>query len=215
MANSQDLIQKVTQYVEEYMSHFDGSHDFSHIKRVVNLSHEIHNQLTTLTNGHINKQPLDLETITLSALLHDVGDNKYLEPDQQAETLVLDLLVSFGASPALAQKVQTICLGVSYTSEIKDLQKVQNLVKEFPELAVVQDADRLDAIGAVGIGRVFTYGGAKTNRGMDDTMGFLREEGKLLKLEGMMKTVPGRQMARERTERLLEFSKWWDEETKA
>lgn len=73
----------------------------------------------------------------------------------------------------------------------------------------MQDADRLDALGAVGIGRAFAYGGAK-GRGMRETMGHFEE--KLGRLEGMMKTGEGRRMARERSERVAVFRGWWGEE---
>lgn len=193
------------------MSQFDGSHDFHHIKRVLGLSHQLY-------TAHLTNHPetsLDLTTITLSALLHDVGDRKYLLPGQDAQTLIYTLLLSFGADEGLAQKVQKICTAVSYTNEVQDPQAVRDLIAEHPELAVVQDADRLDAIGAVGIGRLFTYGGAKAGRPMDATMEFMRGEGKLLKLEGMMKTEEGRRFARERMERLLLFREWWDAEVDA
>jgi uncharacterized protein len=120
-------------------------------------------------------------------------------------------LRSMGASDALAEKIQTICLGVSYSSEIKNPSRVLELISEHPELAVVQDADRLDAIGAVGIGRTFAFGGAK-NRPMEETMRHFDE--KLVLLEGMMKTDTGRRMAKERTDRLRLMQEWWDAETK-
>lgn len=84
------------------------------------------------------------------------------------------------------------------------------LIKEYPELAVVQDADRLDAIGAVGIGRAFAFGGAK-GRTLGSTMEHFDD--KLLKLEGMMKTDIGRRLAKERTERMALMKQWWEMET--
>ncbi|KAE8453145.1 hypothetical protein EG329_011212 [Mollisiaceae sp. DMI_Dod_QoI] len=207
----QELITKVTSYVEKYMSNYDGSHDFDHIKRVVGLAHHIHSQMTTSPpKSNIPSPPLDLDVITLAALLHDIGDRKYIEEGQDEKTMVRELLLGLGASPELAARVQTICLGVSYSSEIKDFDHVVGLIARHPELAVVQDADRIDAIGAVGIGRVHTYGGAKTQRGMEQSMEVF--DYKLFKLEGLMKTVPGKQLAKERTERLRTFYQWWREE---
>ncbi len=202
----------------QYMSKYDGSHDFNHIRRVVGLAHLIYTSITSpprpsqssplLTAEDI--PDLDLHVITLAALLHDVGDKKYLEPGQDGNTLVLATLLGFGAPEDLAIKVQRIVLGVSYSSEIKDPTVVRGLIEKYPELAVVQDADRLDAIGAVGIGRTFTFGGAKGAREMGETIRHF--EDKLEKLENMMKTEPGKRLARERTKRLSTFRSWWEEE---
>lgn len=198
-----ELVASVTTFVKEYMSNYDGSHDFHHIQRVLGVSQYIY----THTN---NKKTLDLQVIVLSALLHDVGDKKYLKPGEDASSLVHKLLLSLGADAQLAQKVQAICLGVSYSSEIKDPAHVQDLIKTHPELAVVQDADRIDAIGAVGIGRCFTFGGTKPDRSMDDSIQHF--EDKLVRIQGMMKTDTGKELAKQRTERLLQFREWWNDE---
>jgi uncharacterized protein len=207
------LIPKVTAFVEKYMSKYDGSHDFNHIRRVVGLAHLIYTEVNKerLESPMFDEEEdLDLHVITLAALLHDVGDKKYLEPGQDSSTLVLATLLGFGAPEDLAVKVQRIVLGVSYSSEIKDPAQVVAMIQKYPELAIVQDADRLDAIGAVGIGRTFTFGGAKGAREMRETIQHF--EDKLERLENMMKTAPGRRMARERTERLKVFKGWWEEE---
>ncbi|KAF6832841.1 HD domain-containing protein [Colletotrichum plurivorum] len=201
-ANNEELVSKVTSYVEAYMAKYDPSHDFAHIKRVVSLAHRIH--------AASSRANLDKHVITLAALLHDVGDKKYLKPGEDASTLVSSVLRSLGADEVLADRVQAICLGVSYSSEIKDPARVTALIEKYPELAVVQDADRLDAIGAVGVGRCFTFGGAKGARSMDDSIVHFQE--KLVRLEGMMKTDAGREMARERTRRILTFMEWWQDE---
>ncbi len=135
-----------------------------------------------------------------------------MQPGQDANTLVLATLLSFGAPEDLAIKVQRIVLGVSYSTECKDPAQTRAMIEKYPELAVVQDADRLDAIGAIGIGRTFTFGGAKGAKEMAETIQHF--EDKLVKLESMMKTVPGMRMARERTERLETFKSWWEEEQK-
>ncbi|PBP15720.1 Uncharacterized protein BUE80_DR013520 [Diplocarpon rosae] len=212
MAERQDLVRQVRAYVEEYMNKFDGSHDFNHIKRVVGIAHVIFTGIAAPTAGSdpSSARPLDPTIITLAAMLHDVGDRKYLKEGQDPKTQVQELLLSFGADAKLAAKVQAICLGVSYTSEVQDPAHVRHLIMEHPELAVVQDADRLDAIGAVGIGRVFTYGGARTDRDMHESIDMM--DRKLFKIASMMKTEPGKRMAGEATHRLRLFRNWWREE---
>jgi len=118
--------------------------------------------------------------------LHDVGDKKYLQPGEDVEIVVCELLLKNGASEALAARVQTVVKHVSFSAEKRDPQIVQDVLKTHPELAIVQDADRLDAIGAIGIGRTFTFGGAKRSEGgMQGTIDHFHE--KLELLETMMK----------------------------
>lgn len=229
-ASESDLVKKVTEYVKEYMSHYDASHDFNHVLRVLNLARLIASNPSSpsppLPNTDNNAPPAAPDhynplIITLSALLHDVGDKKYVKPGENAETMVYELLLSFGASSSLAETVQTVVTNVSFSSETKSpesREKVQRLVREIPELGVVQDADRLDAIGSVGIGRTFTYGAVmagkegEKGRGMQETIRHFTD--KLERLEGLMKTAEGRRLAAERTRRLKVFRGWWEEETR-
>lgn len=212
-----DLIQKVEAYVEEYMSHYDASHDYNHIKRVLNLANiimakeeERHKSPKSIESSSTKTKFYNPTLVTLGALLHDVGDKKYLQQNQDATTLVRDVLLKLNCPHALATRVQDVVLGVSFSSEIKDPQKVVEQISRIPELAIVQDADRLDAIGAVGIARCFAFTGAKGKGGLSDAIEHFRE--KLVLLEGMMKTAAGREMARERTERLRVFMEWWADE---
>ena len=120
-------------------------------------------------------------------------------------------LLSLGAEKEVAEAVQAVISAASYSTEIKNPSLTQRTLLAHPELAVVQDADRLDAIGAIGIGRTFTYGGAKGGRTMDDPIRHFTE--KLENLQGLMKTEEGKRMAAERTRRLVEFRHWWEEES--
>ena len=118
--------------------------------------------------------------------MHDVGDHKYAKQGKDPGDQIAELLVKYGASPKMAAKAQLIVENVSYSKEVKDPSKMQTVLAAHPELAIVQDADRLDAIGAIGIGRTFTYGGAKQpDRSMDGTIEHFTE--KLERLEDMMK----------------------------
>lgn len=200
------LLLSVVQFVQQYMSQNDASHNFEHIQRVVGLAKYIYTHSTDLLRSQ-----LDFRVITLSALLHDVGDKKYLKEGEDHTTMVRHLLQNLGASADLAQRVQTICLGVSYSNEMRDPDRVQRLIAIHPELAVVQDADRLDSIGAIGVGRCFTFGGARTESvSMEEAME--QVETRLLRVSDMMKTDVGRRLAKERSRRLMVFRDWYREE---
>ena len=153
----------------------------------------------------------DEQAIVLAALLHDVGDKKYLKPGEVAETMITAVLQQNGCPARLMSKVALIVEHVSFSSEIKRPQLVKAMVTAHPELGIVQDADRLDAIGAVGIARCFAFGGAKASgRGLHGCIEHFTD--KLENLQDMMKTETGRRLAEERTRRLREFRGWWDEE---
>lgn len=216
------LIGGATTYAQEYMSSLDASHDYNHVTRVLALAKLILKdensslpRASTAPRGDKNdwepipSMGLSEPLVVLGALLHDINDSKYFNQAKGPVRLV-DLLVGWGADDQLAVRVERLCQGVSYSTEMRDPQWVRNLIQEIPELAVVQDADRLDAIGAVGIGRCFTFG-ASRGRGLTDSIRHFEE--KLLQLERMMKTRTGRQMARARTERIREFMRWWNDET--
>ncbi|KAM3423225.1 hypothetical protein BST61_g673 [Cercospora zeina] len=204
------LFRNIRDYVKEYMSRYDASHDFNHIQRVLALTKYI---LAEETKTNPSKK-YDYESCILSALLHDVGDQKYAQPGENAEHLVSALLSKNGCPPKNVAKIALIVGNVSYTNETKRPQLVKAHINSHPELAIVQDADRLDAVGAVGIGRVFAFGAVKaSDRGLQGSIDHFDD--KLLKLEGMMKTSTGKRLARERTERLKQFREWWDEETRS
>ena len=211
------LIKAATEYSRQYMSqpHFDSSHDFEHVQRVVrHAMHilEVEQRLDPTTH-------YDATVVRLAALFHDLNDRKYStrtvtfasDVVEDPETQVKRVLLRLGAPQALARRVQIVVKNVSYTNEMLDPAHIRGVVLQHPELAIVQDADRLDAIGAVGIGRAFAYGGAKApHRGMQGSVEHFGE--KLEGLEGMMKTAEGRRLARVRTERLKAFRGWWEEE---
>ena len=121
------LIGPAAAFVRDYMSRYDGSHDFGHIRRVVRLARHIHSQ-------EHQRAGADLGVVILAALLHDVGDKKYVSEGEDPTCMVRDVLAGkLGAEPALAERVQKICLGVSYSSEAKDPEGTERLVQEYPE----------------------------------------------------------------------------------
>ena len=203
-----DLYLGVYRYVQQYMSKFDMSHDFNHVLRVLKLAkHIMSEELKANPWKKLHKQ-----AVILAALLHDVADSKYAKPGEKSEHIIEQLLQKNGCPPRFVAKVALIVQHVSYSNEIERPQLVKAILGAHPELAIVQDADRLDAIGAIGIGRTFTYGAAKAyDRGMQGCIAHFTD--KLENIEGMMKTETGKEMARERTRRLKEFRGWWEDET--
>ena len=205
-------IRHIYTFAKQYFQdpRFDASHDFAHVERVVTTA------LTILKTEEERRKrqalpALNPLSVVLGALLHDVEDKKYVtKADEQREGTLRKAVLDVGLSEAYAEHIQLLVEGVSYSSEVKNPEHVEKLVEAIPELAVVQDADRLDAIGAIGIGRCFTFGGAKRARSLVDSIQHF--EDKLLKLEGMMKTEAGRAMAQERSNRIREFMGWWKDE---
>lgn len=233
------LITTISASVTECMKTHDPSHNPAHIQRVVNLALKILKSEQSRPQPEsepISQQsrPIDELTVHLAALLHDISDRKYLpgvpsEKDEGSSSgfesvppheLVSHILLSRGADEDLAHRVQAIVSRVSYTAERKDPEAVRRLIEDegCVELAIVQDADRLDALGAVGIGRCFTFLGAKGRDVLKDGEEWEMENSirhfgeKLERLQGMMKTGTGREMARVRTQRLRVFKSWWEEE---
>jgi uncharacterized protein len=206
-----EVIAQTTDFVRKYFEDpkFDASHDIQHVLRVRDNALQIFKEEQSRRVAANLKAP-DPLVVHLAALLHDVDDNKYRSAG--ATTLEEPQVITFMnmVAPQLAVKVYEIVEGVSYSSEIKDPAKVRRLIERYPELAIVQDADRLDATGAVGIGRCFTFGGARGTPGMGVAIEHF--EDKLLKLEGMMKTDTGKAIAGERTRRIREFMTWWKDE---
>lgn len=225
------LYASMVEFVHTCMSGHDPSHNPAHVHRVAALADTILEAEQAL---HPTRQ-YDAAVVKLAALLHDIGDRKYLpnlasarskdtpEGDDMGTvdptTMVQVALLQHGAPSDLASKVQTVVSHVSYTTECKNPSVIRQLIDQegYPELAIVQDADRLDAIGAIGIGRTFTFLGAQGKKFAGDgkwEMGNSIEHfgDKLEKLEGMMKTDTGRKMAQVRTERLRMFRGWWEEE---
>ncbi|KAL6247347.1 hypothetical protein RBB50_005693 [Rhinocladiella similis] len=214
------VVRKIHDFTERYFQdpRFDASHDFGHVKRVVN------NALSILTVEEDDRKrrampALNPMSVILGALLHDVEDKKYMiSTDNQGSSSssssspLINALVDAGMSVDYAEQMRVLVEGVSYSSEVKNPQRVMDLLKVLPELAIVQDADRLDAIGAIGIGRCFTFGGAKGARSLEDSIEHFHD--KLLKLESMMKTPAGKVLAAERSRRIREFVGWWNDETR-
>jgi uncharacterized protein len=203
------LFTSINEFVHAYMSQpgHDNSHDYDHILRVTSNANRI-------LAAELKANPsasYDTSALFLAALLHDVGDHKYAKPGEDVENQISALLHERGADFALASKVQSIVKHVSYTHEVRNPRAVIATLQQYPELAIVQDADRLDAIGAVGAARCFSYGAAKCpDKPMTRAIDHFEE--KLYKLADMMKTKSGKEMAQRRKKVLEEFAREFGEE---
>ena len=118
-------------------------------------------------------------------------------------------LQKLSTPPHLTHILCTIIPCISYSYSRKHPDVVHQTMQQHPELVILQDADRLDALGAVGIARAFAFGGAK-RQGLDDTLEHFSD--KLEKLEGGMWTLEGRRLARARAAKIQEFRAMWDDE---
>ena len=203
------LIAKTKAFVEEYMSGHDASHDFTHIQRVVALALKI----LRVEQESQKEIQYDPTIVILGAMMHDVGDRKYLAEGstENPATIVTTTLVSLGAALDIAERVQVLVENVSHFHEIYNPARVKEVLQAIPELGIVQDADRLETLGAIGIGRTFTYGGVRgRDNGLQGNVDHF--EDKLYGLTNKMKTTEGRRLSIVKTERIKMFEGWWNEE---
>ena len=143
----------------------------------------------------------DREAVALTALLHDADDHKLFATENNANAR--RFLEDHGIT---GEKAERICEAVNSVSFSKNRGKRP----ETPEGRIVQDADRLDAIGAVGIARTFAYGG-KHGRTPEDSIEHFHE--KLLLLKGMMNTEKAKEFAGTRHAFMEDFLREWEAET--
>ena len=198
-----NTIEKCKNLVRAIYNEFDASHDFQHIERVMKNA-----QLIAKQEGEVR-----LDLIELAVLLHDVSDVKYSGSEGKAkETAILDQLE---LSENDRQWIAEIIESVSFSG---GNEKTATTI----EAKIVRDADRLDAIGAVGIARTFAFGGAKGRKLYDwseivrmnmsekdyrskETASATHFYEKLFLLKDLMVTETGKKLALQRHEFMLSF----------
>jgi len=200
-----DIIQKTSEYIKQEFGDDSSGHDWWHIYRVWK------NAITICRH-----EKADEFIVELAALLHDLDDWKFNESEDETPHRAKAWMEACGIDSQVIEKVCEIIMHVSYKGA-----HVENKMKSL-EGFIVQDADRLDAIGAIGIGRAFAYGGYK-NRPMYDpeasnqmhasfeeyknsksaTINHFYE--KLLLLKDMMNTSTAKRIAEQRHEVMLRF----------
>jgi uncharacterized protein len=196
--DKRDIIIKAENFVKEKLKTYDSGHDWWHIVRVRNIA------------AYINtKEDLaDPFLVEITALLHDIADSKFAGGNKDhGYELINDFMLQNGMKE-ISITILDVIKKLSFSSN-PDLNS--NAV---PLLKVVQDADRLDAIGAIGVARAFNYGGFRNNRiydpatqdplsGGPSTVKHFYE--KLLLLKDRLNTETGRQLAIQRHEYLKTF----------
>ncbi|KAJ3355263.1 hypothetical protein GGF32_002092 [Allomyces javanicus] len=232
---SPTLVADVLAFVEAKMGGNDGSHDVEHVLRVTRTALRI--ALAEKTAGRAPN--VDLATVVVVALLHDVTDTKYTADPTEANRGITTVLVDkHQYTPAHVAHILQLIERISFRKE--QAARAAAAAAGLPpptipvEVQAVQDADRLDAIGAIGIARCFTFGGTRhralyQSEVSTDHVDLVRRtaiEGsevgseaslyhfyeKLFKLKGLMKTETGRAMAEHRHRVMADFvSEFWRE----
>lgn len=186
-----DLIAAAKDYAGALFERAGGSHDLDHTLRVYENTMKI-----------AEREPsCDRDLAALEALLHDVDDHKLFSTENHANARAF--LKQQGVP---RERIERICRDIASVS----FSKNRGRKPETPEGRIVQDADRLDAMGAVGIARTFAYGGEK-GRPLKDSVSHFHE--KLLLLKELMNTETGRALAEERHAFMLSFLAELEKET--
>jgi uncharacterized protein len=200
------IINNTILFVKNQLSNAEGGHDWFHIERVYKNALLI-----------AEEEECDLTVVKLAALLHDIADSKFHEGDESVgPKTARTFLESQNVSEAVISHVIAIIENISF--------KGGNFEKEFhsKELEIVQDADRLDALGAIGIARTFNYGGFKNrtlyNPNIQPNLNMSKEEyknseaptlnhfyEKLLLLKDKMNTKTGKKIAQKRHDFMVTF----------
>ena len=204
--DQQNTLKKTEEFVKSQLADAEGGHDWWHIYRVWKLAKRI-----------AKMEDVDLFVVELAALLHDIADPKFYDGNEDIGPMVAkEFLRKQKVDQPTINHVIDIIRNMSFKNS---LGKVDF---QSPEMYVVQDADRLDAIGAIGIARAFNFGGFKGRplfdpeirpqsnmskeeykKSISPTINHFYE--KLLLLKDKMNTRTGLQMAEERHEFMEEF----------
>ena len=203
---SQNLIQTTIAFVKEKLEGAEAGHDWFHIERVWKLSKKI-----------ADSETCNLQVVELAALLHDIADPKFHDGD---ETLALKISNEFLQNQNVSAEIIEQVLFIIKNISFKNREEAPEILPI--ELQIVQDADRIDAIGAIGIARTFNFGGFKNNLmyhpDIQPALNMTKEEykkskgttinhfyEKLLLLKDLMNTATGKKIAEERHDFMVEF----------
>lgn len=204
--DKKEIIEQTEKFVKTTLAKAEGGHDWWHIYRVWQLARHI-----------AENEQSSLLVVELGALLHDIADSKFHDGNEDiGPQLARDFLASIGVENMIIEQVEMIIKNISFKGG-NEAQKFKS-----PELDIVQDADRIDALGAIGIARTFNYGGFKNRELYNPTIApnlkMSVEEyknstaptlnhfyEKLLLLKDRMNTTSGKQIAKQRHQFMIEY----------
>lgn len=204
-----ELIEATITFVKSQLSNAEGGHDWFHIERVYK------NTILIAKN-----EPVNITVVLLAALLHDIADPKFNDGDETiGPRMASEFLLKNNVDSGIIEHVTQIIENMSYKNSFDSHSSFTS-----KEMEVVQDADRLDAIGAIGIARCFNYGGFKNralyNPEIKPNLSMTKAEyksanaptlnhfyEKLLLLKDQMHTKTGKQIALERHKYMEGFLK--------
>ena len=205
--NSSTLIEATKVFVKKELESAEGGHDWFHTLRVFKNALLIS-----------KRENVDVLVVKLGALLHDIADSKFHNGDDTiGPKKAREFLFKQNVDSKIIEHVVAIIKNISFSSNIEKPNAFNSL-----ELQVVQDADRLDALGAIGIARTFNYGGFKNraiyNPDIKPNLNLTKAEykastaptinhfyEKLLLLKEIMNTKTGKQIAKERHNYMVSF----------
>jgi uncharacterized protein len=197
----QEIINQTISFVKKSLQEAEGGHDWWHVYRVWKLARKI-----------AQTENADLFAVELGALLHDIADSKFHGGNEKiGPQKARAFLESLKVEEPIIKHIEDIISNISFKGG-KENQRFRS-----PELDIIQDADRLDALGAIGIARTFNYGGFKNreiyNPGIKPDLHMTKEQyknsiapsinhfyEKLLLLKDLMNTKTGRRLAQKRHE---------------
>ena len=178
------MINKAMEYARMIFAGDASGHDFDHTLRVFHMATRL-----------AKEEGADLQIVQLAALLHDVDDRKLSPETYEGKLRAVAFLKENGVDEAGIESILDIISRISFSAHLAPPETIEG--------KCVQDADRLDAMGAIGISRAFAYGGSRGRRmhdpeRMDRTTTIEHFYDKLLLLKESMHTATGRQLAQER-----------------
>ncbi|CAA7391100.1 unnamed protein product [Spirodela intermedia] len=223
----EEIVRNAERLLEHTTKGRDASHDAAHAYRVRDLALSLAREEGLGDPSSPGYSQDSIEVVELAALLHDIGDYKYTKDQTDDTAMVEKFLNDEGLEDCKTEKILRIIKAMGFKNEVTHASCFDSSL----EFGVVQDADRLDAIGAIGIARCFTFGGSK-NRPLHDpsipprtalsketymnkderqpSINHFHE--KLLKLKDLMKTKAGQRRAEGRHKFMLDFLKVFYEE---